>query len=67
MIYELAWSEGWWRESPVYPQPGSEDFWRKKPVSHWARPASAQQGGVSGDMAAEHGERQRQGDTGDGE
>lgn len=29
MISALAWSEGWWRESPVYPRPGSENFWRK--------------------------------------
>ncbi len=30
MISMLARGEGWWRESPVYQQPGSENFWRKK-------------------------------------
>ncbi len=30
MISALVWSEGWWRESPVYQLPGSESFCRKK-------------------------------------
>ncbi len=30
MISALAWGEGWWRESPVYQQPGSENLCRKK-------------------------------------
>lgn len=67
MISGLAWGEGWWKESPVYQLPGSENFCRKKAGLALARPASAELGGVSGDMAAEHGERQRQGDAGDGE
>ncbi len=30
MISGLARGEEWWRESPVYPLPGSENFCRKK-------------------------------------
>ncbi|KRW08911.1 hypothetical protein AO745_19805 [Aeromonas veronii] len=29
MISGAARGEGGWRESPVYPRPGSENFWRK--------------------------------------
>lgn len=30
MVSALAWSEGWWRVSPVYQLPGSENLCRKK-------------------------------------